>query len=222
MVIVPNRTDFNIIAPFYDRLCQLVYGQRVKNAQIESLKFIPANSSILIAGGGTGWILDEISKIYPSGLTITYIDISSKMIQLSKKRKICSNTIQFINDSIENTHLALQNYDVIITPFFLDCFSQISVPSIVKKLDNALKINALWLNIDFCLLDKQPRFQKSWQQLMLKIMYTFFRSVCHIEATQLPCLDVFFTNYILIERKMFCKNFIQMQAFQKKVAASVV
>ena len=51
-----NRTNFNYIAPFYDTLCQLVFGQRVKNAQIESLKFIPANSTILIAGGGTGWI----------------------------------------------------------------------------------------------------------------------------------------------------------------------
>ena len=215
-----NRTNFNYIAPFYDTLCQLVFGQRVKNAQIESLKFIPANSTILIAGGGTGWILDEINKIYPSGLTITYIDISSKMIQLSKKRNPCSNTIQFINYSIENINLTGRNFDVIITPFFLDCFSQISVQFIFKKLDKTMQINGLWLNIDFCLLKKQPRLQHSRQRTILRTMYAFFRLVCHIEATMLPSVDIFFANYSLIKRKMYCNNFITMQVFQKKAAAT--
>jgi ubiquinone/menaquinone biosynthesis C-methylase UbiE len=69
--------NYNYIASFYDRLCQLVFGQSVKNAQIASLGFIPPTSNVLIVGAGTGWILEEINKIHQNGLSITYIDISS-------------------------------------------------------------------------------------------------------------------------------------------------
>lgn len=208
-----NRTNFNSIAPFYDGLCQLVFGQRVKKAQIESLKFIPAGSSILIVGGGTGWILDEISKIHPSGLTITYIDKSSKMIELSKKRSVCTNAVTFINDAVENVNLSNQSYDVILTPFLLDCFSQSTFQSVFEKLNDSLKTKGLWLNIDFCLSSES----KFWQKAMVKIMYAFFSLTCRIEAKRLPSLSVSFAPYALINRKMFCNNFIKMQVFQKPV-----
>jgi ubiquinone/menaquinone biosynthesis C-methylase UbiE len=204
------KTNFNIIAPFYDGLCQLVFGQQVKNAQIEALTHVPANSTVLIAGGGTGWILDEISQIYPGGITITYVDISSKMIEISKKRNLSLNKVTFINDSIENVPLPEQRFNVIITPFFLDCFSQSSFQSIFKKLDSSLKINGLWLNIDF-----SSAKSSYWQKMLTKLMYAFFRFTCKIEATEIPSIEICFAQYNLLKEKMFCRDFINMQVFQK-------
>lgn len=211
-----KQNDFNAIAPFYDWLCKLVFGKRVENAQIEALKFIPANSTILIVGGGTGWILDEISRKHPYGLTITYIDASSKMIQLSKNRNPARNTIAFIIDTIENVSLPYQHYDIIITPFFLDCFSATTVSHILKKLDHTLKINGLWLNIDFYLSSES----KYWQKITLKIMYSFFRLLCHIEASKLPPVSAFFAQYSTLEEKIFCNKFIRMQIFKKHIQIS--
>ena len=195
----------------YDDLCQLIYGQRVKNAQIDSLQFIQSGSNILIVGGGTGWILEEIAKIHSSGLKITYIDCSSKMIQLSKKRNTALNKIEFIHTYIEDINLPQQKYDVVLTPFLFDNFSQSTSLSIFKKIDASLKSDGYWLYIDFHISEKSNYKQKS----VLKLMYVFFRLICKIEANRLPIIDDYFLSYKIISHKYYCKNFIIMQIFQK-------
>ena len=69
--------NYDNSAWFYDRLSRLIYGKALVRSQVYLLRYIPAGSIILIAGGGTGWILEEISKLHPSGLKITYVEISS-------------------------------------------------------------------------------------------------------------------------------------------------
>ena len=55
--------DFNTVARPYDFISRLVFGDSLVEAQTSLLHYIPSNSQILIVGGGTGWILEEISKI---------------------------------------------------------------------------------------------------------------------------------------------------------------
>ncbi len=78
-------TNYNKIAKYYDLISRLVYGKAIIKAQVSLLKFIPANSSVLIIGGGTGWVLEELAKIHQEGLTIIYVENSSKMIALAQK-----------------------------------------------------------------------------------------------------------------------------------------
>jgi ubiquinone/menaquinone biosynthesis C-methylase UbiE len=206
-----NSVNYNNIAFIYDGLCQFVFGQRLKNAQMESLSFISAYFHVLIVGGGTGWILEELTKQHASGLRITYIDNSSRMIALSKKRKTAFNTIEFINESIENSLLPHEQYDVILTPFLFDNFSQSTSELIFKKLDNSLKPKGKWLYVDFCISNKS----NYRQQFLLKLMYVFFRVTCNIKANQLPDLKDYFSSYEMIHNKYYSNNFIITQVFQK-------
>jgi ubiquinone/menaquinone biosynthesis C-methylase UbiE len=204
-------SNYNSIAFVYDTFCQLVFGQKIKNAQIKSLEFILPNSNILIVGGGTGWLLEEISKIHDSGLNITYIDNSSRMIQLSKKRNIAFNTVEFISESIENTNLPHHKYDVILTPFLFDNFSQSKAEFVFKKLDASLKKLGHLLYIDFYISEKSSCMQKT----LLKIMYVFFRVTCKIEARELPALFACFSLYELRSVKYYSDSFITAQVYQK-------
>ena len=77
--------NYDSIALIYDRLARLVYGRSLVNAQLYLLDAIPAEAHVLIVGGGTGWVLEEITKRHPSGLSIDYIDAASKMVALAKK-----------------------------------------------------------------------------------------------------------------------------------------
>jgi SAM-dependent methyltransferase len=96
------QNNYDPIARYYDVLSRLVYFRAQLKAQTDQLLFIPANSRILITGGGTGWILEEISKVRPSGLNITYVEISEKMLALTKKRDIKENTITYIHAAAED------------------------------------------------------------------------------------------------------------------------
>ncbi|MGZ3944595.1 MAG: class I SAM-dependent methyltransferase [Mucilaginibacter sp.] len=195
--------NYNNSAWFYDRLSRLIYGGALIRSQVYLLQFIPKNSKILIVGGGTGWILEEIAKIHSSGLKITYVEIALKMMASSKKRNASNHEVDFINDAVEN--VSLQNdYDVVITPFLFDNFTEENFQKIFAHIHQALKPNGLWLNTDFQLTGKW------WQSMMLKSMFVFFRTICGIEAKKLPGIQAAFDKYGYrqIEQKSFFGYFI--------------
>ena len=98
--------NYNNSAWFYDRLSRVIYGRAIIRSQVYLLGHIPAGSRVLIAGGGTGWILEELARLQPSGLKITYVEISAKMMALSRKRNAGNNEVIFINEAVENVTIA--------------------------------------------------------------------------------------------------------------------
>ncbi|WP_295675156.1 bifunctional 2-polyprenyl-6-hydroxyphenol methylase/3-demethylubiquinol 3-O-methyltransferase UbiG [uncultured Mucilaginibacter sp.] len=202
--------NYNNSAWFYDRLSRLVYGKALIKAQVYLLRFIPPNSNILIVGGGTGWILDEIVNIHPSGLQITYVEIAPKMMALSKKRKAGNNRVIFINEAIEDVRL-LPDFDVIITPFLFDNFTEQTFKQVFNHIHSFLKPGGLWLNCDFQLKGKW------WQKGLLKSMFLFFRMICDIEASALPDVNNQFNQcgYKAIASQTFFGEFIISQVYKQ-------
>jgi ubiquinone/menaquinone biosynthesis C-methylase UbiE len=201
--------NYNNSAWFYDRLSRIVYGRALINAQVYLLQYIPENAGVLIVGGGTGWLLEEIVKIHPSGLNITYVEVAAAMISLSKKRNTGGNKIVFINDAIENVVLT-PNFDVVITPFLFDNFTDQTLQKVFNHIHLLLKPNGIWLNCDFQLTGKW------WQGLLLKSMFLLFRVLCKIEASRLPGIEKTFAanHYKIIAQESFFNDFIVSQVYQ--------
>lgn len=195
--------NYNNSAWFYDKLSRLIYGRALVKAQVYLLDSIPAGSKMLIAGGGTGWILEEIAKVHSAGLKITYVEVAVNMMTLSKKRNTANNEVNFINDAVENVSLTA-GYDVVITPFLFDNFTEESLQKIFSHIHQSLKPGGLWLNTDFRLTGKW------WQKILLRSMIVFFRLVCGIEATKLPGIEQCFAKqgYAAIKQKSFFGDFI--------------
>ena len=180
--------NFNNAAWFYDRLSRLIYGRALVNAQVYLLQYVAANSNILVVGGGTGWILEEIAKLHPSGLNITYAEVSVNMMTLSKKRNIGNNNVVFINDAIEKVFMPAK-FDTVITPFLFDNFTGQTMQMVFKHIHVLLKPGGHWLNADFQFSGKW------WQKALLKSMFLFFKIVCKIEASELPDIEKCFKMY---------------------------
>lgn len=202
--------NYDNSAWFYDRLSRMVYGKALIQSQVYLLKHIPENSSILIAGGGTGWILEEITKIHPSGLTITYAEISPNMMALSKKRNVGNNKVTFVNEPVEDTKESTV-YDVVFTPFLFDNFTEKTLQRVFTHLHNRLKPGGVWLNTDF-----KPT-GKWWHAFLLRSMIVFFRLICRIEAKNLPAIERQFEQhqYNIIDQKTFFGEFILSTAYRK-------
>ena len=200
--------NYDNAARFYDQLSRVVFGKAVINAQVYLLQHVPPASKILIAGGGTGWILEELTKVHPAGLKITYIEVSAKMMALSAKRNIRANEVIFINSPVEIAILPT-DFDVVITPFLFDNFSQATSEKVFAHLNAALKPGGLWLYADF-----EPT-GKLWQKLLLKSMHLFFKLLCGIEASQLPDVNLLFAtrHYSLFHSKAFYGDFIKAKVY---------
>ena len=202
--------NFNNAAWFYDSLAQLVYGKALIDAQRYLLRFVPPVADVLIVGGGTGWILEELARTRPEGLRITYIEVSAKMTALSKKRNTGDNQVIFINDAVENVKLA-GYFDVVITPFLFDNFTEATFQRVFDCIHSSLKPGGSWMNCDFRLTGKW------WQGVLLKSMFVFFRIVCGIEASKLPEIEKRFSQYRYkeIAGESFFGDFIVSQVFGK-------
>jgi ubiquinone/menaquinone biosynthesis C-methylase UbiE len=204
--------NYNHSAWFYDGLSRIVYGRALVNAQVYLLQYVPANNSVLIAGGGTGWILEELTKIHPSDLQITYVEIAVDMMALSKKRNTGSNEVIFINDAVENVNPDA-NFDVVITPFLFDNFTEETTGKVFNHLHKLLKPGGLWLNTDFQLTGKW------WQGVLLTSMFLFFKMLCNIEASKLPDVEKQFEEhgYKVVDEKAFFGDFIISRAYRVKL-----
>ncbi|WP_316739799.1 class I SAM-dependent methyltransferase [Pedobacter aquatilis] len=206
--------NYDKIANQYDILSGLIFAKAQVNAQINQLKHIPRNSSILIAGGGTGWILEEIAKVHPSGLKIVYIELSAKMIALSRARDYKNNTVEFTNLPIEDFDSS-DFFDIILTPFLFDNFTLKQAELVFGKLHNHLKSSGKWFLVDFTLEYKTGKW---WKSVLLKSMYFFFRLFNMIKASKLVEMKPYFLKhkYQILEEQLYYGNFICATIFLKQ------
>jgi len=205
--------NYDRIASNYDRLSRLIFGKAIVRAQQALLPLITPPARVLIVGGGTGWILEEMTRIHPSGLAIDYVEISSNMLDLARKRDIGDNHVTFAHAAIED-YVTPAVYDVVMTPFLFDNFSPARASEVFQELDNLLKTGALWLFTDFH-IDKG--MHRIWQKALLRSMYVFFQNISHVEASQLPHMQDLFDShdYYLTSQTLHFSGFIRSAAYRK-------
>jgi ubiquinone/menaquinone biosynthesis C-methylase UbiE len=210
------KNNYDNIARYYDFLSSIVFGSSQRNAQIALLPYIAADSHVLIAGGGTGWILEEIAEKCLPGLHIYYIEISAKMITEAKKKRYQPNDVTFINMAIEDfdlTDAGLPGFDVIITPFLFDNFKEERIPGIFLHLHKMLLTGGSWLFTDFHYQKKAP----FWQRILLNSMYVFFSVLCAVEASALANMAPLFQSqgYHCLYETYYFNRFIRSAVYRK-------
>ncbi len=206
------RNNYNSIATYYDKISRVVFQRSIIKAQAYLLEFIKDNDKVLLVGGGTGWILEEISKLQKKNVSVVYVEKSSKMMELSKKRKFENIEVEFVQGAVE-TFTTQEHFDIILTPFLFDNFIEEKIKYVFKKLDVYLKQKGFWLYADFV---NDQENKKAWQQVFLKTMYVFFRVTANIETQKLVDLKLYFAEkYVMITQQFYYKRFIQAAAYRK-------
>ena len=194
-------------------LSRIVFGKNIVKAQVCLLQYVQAHSSILIVGGGTGWILEELTKQYPSGLIIDYVENSAEMIALSKSRNCGSNVVNYIKLPIEDFKSS-ELYNVILTPFVFDNFTHEKAGVMFARLNAMLKKQGNWLYADFVHNENEG---KLWQKFLLKTMYLFFRITTDIETHELADVEVYFEDdYEKVFERRFYLKFIKSLVYRKR------
>ena len=206
--------NYDTIAPVYDFISRMVFGKAILNAQVSLLKCLPVGDCrLLIVGGGTGWILEELAKQRPNGVTVDFVEASNEMIQLSRKRNCGENSVNFIHCPIEDFK-APYLYQAILTPFVLDNFEEQKAKQVFTQLDKLLAEGGTWLYSDF-VYDKTN--SPYWQKGLLKLMYFFFRVTTKIETNRLANIDTYFEKgYNKEMEARYYFDFIKAIAYTKQ------
>lgn len=173
--------SFDRVAPYYRWLETLVYRGQLQQARTAFVREIEHPRRVLVVGEGNGRFLEEFVRVHP-GAEVDCVEESARMIELSR-RAVGSARITFIQADIQTVALPPNSYDLIVTHFLLDCFSERNLERLIRQLGVAATGDARWLVADFC---HPPR---DWQRLRARVliatMYFFFRAVTGIEARRL-------------------------------------
>ncbi|SUP55020.1 Uncharacterised protein [Weeksella virosa] len=200
--------DYSYIAPYYQFLSRLVFGNHLIRAQYFALTLAKTTDKILILGVGDGKFLENltIEQEFPR---IVLIDQSREMLEICKKRKLPQNTEIYCLDILRDD--LPKGFDVIILPFILDNFNDNEVALLIRKLvDNHNNPNIIV--VDYT---ENP---KTWQKILLRSMYFFFRIVAKLKVTKLPNIDTILRKKGLckVKQSFFCHNFIHCSVYRKR------
>lgn len=197
---------FNFLAPFYDRLARMIIGKDIVHSQVYFLERFSQCKRLLIIGGGTGALLNEICSNYPY-IEIDYIDLSPGMIDRARKRMKHNSHVRFIQGT-END-LPSHHYDGVITNFFLDMFEEKRLGTVIEKIKESLGKEAIWLVTDF-VNERKTHAIKLW------CMYRFFRVITQIEAAHLSDWrgHMMEAGLKLTESRKFNNEFIASHVYQ--------
>lgn len=164
--------SFDALAPVYRGLETLVFGNALQRARTEFLPELASCRNVLVVGEGNGRFVHSLAVTNPH-IRITCVEQSAEMIRLAR----CKADVEFVHSKIENARLE-RSYDVIVTNFFLDCFTESELPQIVQKLAADAQSSAIWLVAEFTPAKRG--------KLLVWLMYRFFRVTTRISASRLP------------------------------------
>lgn len=202
-----RSVSFNVVAPFYDRLAALIFGDEITRAQIHFLKQLEDAKSVLVLGGGSGLALkDFISSVESK---IIYVDSSERMIALAKKNLASSlHRIHFICGTEAN--IPNETFDAVVMNFFLDMFPEEEFDTVVHRIKEKLSQNSKVIVTDFVTTNKL--FHKA----LLVLMYRFFSLTCYIKATRLPewNLKLQRAGLIQLNCRAFFNGFIETAVYK--------
>jgi ubiquinone/menaquinone biosynthesis C-methylase UbiE len=175
--------SFDAVAPWYRTLETIAFGNALQRARIACLNEIGSPRRALVVGEGNGRLLRELLTTHP-GVQVDCIDASERMLQLAQQRiGQDANRVSFQQRDIMSWTPTAGEYDLIVTHFFLDCFSEDQLSEVVTKLSGAATPNAAWLVADFRI--PSQTFAGLHARAWLVTMYSFFRSVAGIDAREL-------------------------------------
>ena len=170
--------SYDRFAPFYTLVETLVFGRALQKARCAGLGGA-APQSVLIIGDGNGRFLERAAAAWPDAHFVS-IDASAGMLQQAKKR-VHGGRVRFIHaDVIAGLHeVREQTFDVIATHFFLDCFREDTLETLIPALSKMRARSGVWYISDFS-------DRKLPHRAMLWIMYRFFHTFTETPAQRLP------------------------------------
>lgn len=187
-----NSADRSRSQRGYDRLALpyratewLAFGNQLQRARVALIDDLPQWNRLLILGDGNGRLLEQLCtkqlgflKEGSSGEAlgrITSVDHSQRMLQRQRARVESiqvAEYVDFVQADACGYEPEIGAYDVVVTPFFLDCFSLAELKQHLPHWLAALHVGGVLLYVDFIV--PKSAWQRPRAKLLLWAMHLFF------------------------------------------------
>lgn len=178
----------DFIAPYYEFAERISFGRSLEHARFAFLHEAKSAQRALVCGGGDGRFLVRLLSVNPT-VQIDFVDLSPKMIALARCRVVKSDEanltrVRFRAADVRKFVPPAGPYDLIVTNFFLDCFSDDELTDIIAHLSACATPEAKWLVSDF--RKSGGPLGRIWTTVVTGSLYAAFRLTTGLRVSRLP------------------------------------
>lgn len=131
---------------------------------------------ILVVGEGDGRFLAKLVRQNPRS-AIDYVDLSEAMLNRARERAGKDCVVYHHADAL-TIPLADNEYDLVVTHFFLDCLTKETSTRFVERIARASRPGARWIVSEF-------RDRTHWARIIVGSLYFFFRIATGLQTRAL-------------------------------------
>jgi ubiquinone/menaquinone biosynthesis C-methylase UbiE len=212
--------SFDRLAPHYRWMEFVLAGEKLQRCRTAFLEQVSAPEKILIWGEGNGRFLVECRRKWREA-RIVCADASERMLALANERierfGLDATGIEFLRADVLKWSPLEKSFDLVVTHFFLDCFRAEQLQQIVHRIAFAARPNGSWLLADF---QAPPVGLQRWRaNLILTVMYLFFRVTTRLPARRLTSPDPYLTQneFYLRERRVSEWGLLHSDLWQREI-----
>ena len=147
---------YGLLAPFYERLGSLLFGNEFQASKLAFLDSIGRGDQVLVLGGGAGSNMREILNRCGSKGKVIYMEASASMI-----RECQSGLSMDLLQQVTFIHAASfealpdMKFDVVFTQYFLDVLPDEKIDQLFRKIQTKVKAHSHWIFADFLSCPRQ-------------------------------------------------------------------
>lgn len=181
-----SPAKFGRLARVYCWMEYLSFGPYLKRCRELRLTEIAACRRALVYGDGDGRFVAKLVRC-ASRIQVTAIDASSAMLRQAaprlpsgaQVRLVCADALQYVPGELPEAP-----FDLVVTHFFLDCFSDGELRTLMTRVSSATGPGAMWIVSDFAIPEHGVRrLIGSW---IVRGLYLAFGILTGLTTRRLP------------------------------------
>jgi ubiquinone/menaquinone biosynthesis C-methylase UbiE len=176
------------LALHYQTLEYLSLGRQLERSRFTFLGEFADCHQALICGGGDGRFLARLLRVN-ARVRVEFVEVSARMLEIAERRVAgmggrYRERVRFHRGDLRQFRPETSGYDLIVTNFFLDCFSDVEVQEMVSRLAGWAAPQARWMVSEFRYADSAAG--RAWTNAVVRGLYLAFRVTTGLRVTRLP------------------------------------
>jgi SAM-dependent methyltransferase len=177
---------FDCLSQVYRWMEYFSFGPYLQQCRRLRVAEMSACKRALVYGDGDGRFLAELVRRVPK-IRATTVDASNKMLDRLARRLPSEAQVRLLHaDALECEPVGFPDgpFDLVISHFFLDCFNEAEIASLVAHVNVLVEKTALWVVSDFAIPPRRPA--RLLGMLIVRGLYLAFGLLTGLRTRRLP------------------------------------
>jgi ubiquinone/menaquinone biosynthesis C-methylase UbiE len=173
--------------------------------------------SCICYGDGDGRFLARVVQVAPS-MRVTAVDVSDAMLRRTRRRLPASAAVTLVEADALTYSPEKEGvmYDLVVSHFFLDCFTEDQLRQLVSHVNRATYPTAQWIVSDFAI--PPGRLLRPFAKLLIRGMYEAFGWMTGLEPRRLPDHHAVLqeSRWMLVDSRRLLRGLLVSELWEKR------